>query len=44
MKRGKTTADDARILGVVVQGTKEDLSKLRGNPVDKSNFTWNCYR
>ncbi|WP_238919124.1 anti sigma factor C-terminal domain-containing protein [Clostridium sp. YIM B02555] len=31
MKRGKTTADKAKVLGVVVQGTKEDLSKLKGN-------------
>lgn len=36
MAEGKTSAEDARILGVVVQGTKEDLKELLGNPLIKA--------
>ncbi|NFH78587.1 hypothetical protein FDA09_04110 [Clostridium botulinum] len=37
MKKGKTSADDAKILGAIVQGKKEDLTKLVGNPLIKSS-------
>lgn len=36
MKRGKTSEDDAKVLGVVVQGTKKELSEIRGNPMVKA--------
>jgi hypothetical protein len=36
MKRGKTSVDDAKVLGVVVQGTKKELSELKGNPIIKA--------
>lgn len=36
MERGKTSVDDAEILGVVVHGTKEELKKLIGNPMVKA--------
>jgi hypothetical protein len=37
MKRGKTSADDAKVLGIVIQGTKEELSKLKGNSIIKAS-------
>lgn len=37
MKKGKTSADDAKVLGIVVQGTKEELSKLKGNSMIKAS-------
>lgn len=33
---GKTTVEDAEILGVVVQGTKEELKELIGSPIIKA--------
>ena len=36
MKRGKTSEDDAKVLGIVVQGTKKELSELKGNPMIKA--------
>lgn len=36
MERGKTSVDDAEILGVVVQGTKEELKELIGKPIIKA--------
>lgn len=36
MERGKTSVDDAEILGVVVHGTKEELKELIGNPMIKA--------
>ncbi|MBW6410625.1 anti sigma factor C-terminal domain-containing protein [Clostridium weizhouense] len=37
MSRGKTKADDAKILGAVVYGTKDELKKLIGNPIIKAS-------
>lgn len=37
MVRGKTKAKDAKVLGIVVQGTKEELKKLVGNPMIKAS-------
>lgn len=37
MKRGKTSADDAKVLGIVIQGAKEDLIKLKDNPKIKAS-------
>lgn len=37
MEKGKTKAEDAKILGVVVQGTKEDLQNLVGNSMIKAS-------
>lgn len=36
MAEGKTSAEDAKILGVVVQGTKEELKELLENPLIKA--------
>lgn len=35
--KGKTKVEDAEILGVVVQGTKEELKDLIGNPMIKAS-------
>lgn len=37
MTKGKTSSNDAEILGVVIQGTKEDLKKIIGNPIIKAS-------
>ncbi len=37
MRKGKTPADDAKILGVIVQGKKEDLINLRGKSFIKAS-------
>ena len=37
MRKGKTSADDAKILGVIVQGTKEELINLRGKSFIKAS-------
>lgn len=36
MKEGKTPLEEAEILGVIVQGTKEELKQLEGNPMIKA--------
>lgn len=36
MERGKTSSEDAKILGVVVHGTKEELIELINNPLIKA--------
>ena len=36
MERGKTSVEDAEILGVIVQGTKEEMKKLINSPVIKA--------
>ena len=36
MKRGKTSEDDAKVLGIIVQGTKKELSELRENSMIKA--------
>lgn len=36
MARGKTKMEDAEVLGVIVQGTKEELKQLTGNPMIKA--------
>ncbi|WP_195265096.1 anti sigma factor C-terminal domain-containing protein [Clostridium sp. 1001275B_160808_H3] len=36
MERGKTSSDDAKVLGVVVHGTKEELMELINNPLIKA--------
>ena len=37
ISKGKTSSSDAEILGVVIQGTKEELTKLVGNPIIKAS-------
>ncbi|WP_409193630.1 hypothetical protein [Clostridium perfringens] len=37
MERGKTSADDAEILGIVVHGTKEELKEIVGLPIIKAS-------
>lgn len=36
MRSGKTSYDDAEILGVVVHGTKEEIKSLINNPIIKA--------
>ena len=36
MARGKTKMEDAEVLGVIVQGTKEELKQLVENPMVKA--------